>query len=104
MKKQRIWLAAVPVVLIFIFINVIWLGTGKNRREYETTEETFGNPLMGYAPCAWNEEVREDVSLLYMDITWAELEPEEGKYNWKGIESDGTLEKRRKAYCFKICL
>ena len=96
MKKQRIWLAAVPVVLILIFINVIWLGTGKNRREYETTEETFGNPLMGYAPCAWNEEVREDVSLLYMDITWAELEPEEGKYNWEGIEKENQLERWRK--------
>ena len=32
---------------------------------------------MGYAPCAWNSEVGDDISLLYMDITWAELEPEE---------------------------
>ena len=50
---------------------------------------------MGYAPCAWNAEVREDVSLLYMDITWAELEPEEGQYNWEGIEKENQLERWR---------
>ena len=33
---------------------------------------------MGYAPCAWEETIGEDISLLYMDITWAELEPAEG--------------------------
>lgn len=55
----------------------------------------LGIPLMGYAPCAWNAEVREDVSLLYMDITWAELEPEEGQYNWEGIEKENQLERWR---------
>ena len=41
---------------------------------------------MGYAPSAWYEKVSEDISLLYMDITWAELEPEEGVYDWEAIE------------------
>ena len=40
---------------------------------------------MGYAPCAWEETVGEDISLLYMDITWAELEPGDGKYDWEKI-------------------
>ena len=43
----------------------------KNQKIYAKTKEVFGNPLMGYAPCAWNESVREDVTLLYMDITWS---------------------------------
>lgn len=50
---------------------------------------------MGYAPCAWNTEVREDISLLYMDITWAELEPEEGQYNWDAIEKKNQLNRWR---------
>lgn len=73
----------------------IWIFSQKNTKEYEPSDEAFGNPLMGYAPCAWNAEVREDVSLLYMDITWAELEPEEGQYNWEGIEKENQLERWR---------
>lgn len=95
MKKRRMWMAAGIAVLFLIGISTIWLCTGKNRKEYETTDEVFGNPLMGYAPCAWNEEVREDVTLLYMDITWAELEPEEGTYNWEKIEKENRLEQWR---------
>lgn len=29
----------------------------KKQKTYEKTKEVFGNPLMGYAPCAWNESV-----------------------------------------------
>lgn len=46
---------------------------------------------MGYAPCAWNESVREDVTLLYMDITWAELEPVEGKFAWNAIDAENQV-------------
>ena len=51
---------------------------------------------MGYAPCAWNTTVSDDVSLLYMDITWAELEPEEGQYNWESIDKENQLSRWRK--------
>lgn len=96
MKKRRVWIGAGIAVLSVILISVLWLCTGKNRKEYETTEEVFGNPLMGYAPCAWLGEVKEDISLLYMDITWAELEPEEGQYNWEKIEKENQIERWRK--------
>ena len=58
-------------------------GFRSETKEFSQSGETFGNPLMGYAPCAWEETIGEDISLLYMDITWAELEPEEGKYDWE---------------------
>lgn len=51
---------------------------------------------MGYVPCAWNTTVSDDVSLLYMDITWAELEPEEGQYNWESIDKENQLSRWRK--------
>lgn len=75
------WLAMGAVMLAAISAAVVWTVSEKNVKEYKQTEESFGNPLMGYAPCAWYDEIREDVSLLYMDITWAELEPEEGQYD-----------------------
>lgn len=46
---------------------------------------------MGYAPCAWNNKISNDISLLYMDITWAELEPKEGEYDWESIEKENQL-------------
>lgn len=51
---------------------------------------------MGYAPSAWYNEVSEDISLLYMDITWAELEPEEGIYNWASIDEENQISRWRK--------
>ena len=68
---------------------------GRKTQIYEKTEEIFGNPLMGYAPCAWEETIGEDISLLYMDITWAELEPEEGKYDWEKIERENQTDRWR---------
>ena len=51
---------------------------------------------MGYVPSAWYNEVSEDISLLYMDITWAELEPEEGVYNWASIDEENQISRWRK--------
>ena len=96
MKRKRWWLQAAGVIVLTALLAAgIWIFSQKNTKEYEPSDEAFGNPLMGYAPCAWNAEVREDVSLLYMDITWAELEPEEGQYNWEGIEKENQLERWR---------
>lgn len=95
LKRRRLWWA-VPAVFILLFIISIYTFFQKNVKEYERTEEVFGNPLMGYAPCAWNTTVSDDVSLLYMDITWAELEPEEGQYNWESIDKENQLSRWRK--------
>lgn len=95
LKRWRLW-CAVPAVFILLFIISIYTFSKKNVKEYERTEEVFGNPLMGYAPCAWNTTVSDDVSLLYMDITWAELEPEEGQYNWESIDKENQLSRWRK--------
>lgn len=95
LKRWRLW-CAVPVVFILLFIISIYTFSKKNVKEYERTEEVFGNPLRGYAPCAWNTTVSDDVSLLYMDITWAELEPEEGQYNWESIDKENQLSRWRK--------
>lgn len=70
---------------------MFWFSRRKIVQSYEENQTAFGNPLMGYARNAWYEEVPEDVSLLYMDITWAELEPEEGVYDWEAIEEKNQI-------------
>lgn len=83
MSKAKYWKGMAAGVIILAVILVAAAGAymflKENVKEYEKTEEIFGNPLMGYVPCAWNDTVSDDVSMLYMDITWAELEPEEGR-------------------------
>lgn len=89
--------AAVVMVVVVIAAGVVtgMLLKGESR-SFAKSDEIFGNPLMGYAPCAWEESVSEDVNLLYVDITWRELEPEEGVYDWTSIEEENQLERWRK--------
>ena len=73
----------------------MWQLGRRNTKRFEKSEEVFGNPLMGYAPGAWNMEISQDISLLYMDITWAKLEPEEGVFDWETIEQENQLARWR---------
>ena len=45
------------IVILTVFAAGIYIFLGKNVKEYKKTEEVFGNPLMGYAPCAWNNKI-----------------------------------------------
>lgn len=100
MSKAKYWKGMAAGVIILAVILAAAAGAymflKENVKEYEKTEEVFGNPLMGYVPCAWNDTVSDDVSMLYMDITWAELEPEEGEYDWESIEKENQLSRWRK--------
>ena len=48
------------------------------KKNFTYSKKVISNPLMGYAPAAMEEIVADDVTLLYVDITWRELEPKEG--------------------------
>ena len=64
---------------------MFWLSRRKTIKQYKESQAAFGNPLMGYVPSAWYNEVSEDISLLYMDITWAEAEPGRSVTNWRQL-------------------
>lgn len=100
MSSGKKWKAAAAAVLALLLVLAggwqIFRGSGTIRKEYEYSDGAFGNPLMGYAPCAWYDEVSEDITLLYMDITWRELEPEEGVFDWESIEKENQLERWKK--------
>ena len=85
-KRAILCLAVILTVVLAAGVEMFWLSRQKTVKEYKESQAVFGNPLMGYARNAWYDKVSEDISLLYMDITWAELEPEEGVYDWEAIE------------------
>lgn len=63
--------------------------------DYAPTDEAVCNPLMGYAPSADNPDRWPKSSLVYIDVTWKELEPEEGVFDWEGIEAENYMERWR---------
>lgn len=73
-----------------------WLpDSGRACQEYVPSEKAVANPLMGYAPPADSRSASKDTSLVYIDITWRELEPQEGVYDWSGIEEENHMEQWR---------
>jgi hypothetical protein len=62
---------------------------------YDTLPEDtiLANPYIGFAPTADYEELAEKYELVYAGITWAELEPEQGVYDFAGIEEAYHLER-----------
>ena len=63
---------------------------------FDWQDPESGNPLMGYALQAEKSQVDSDIQLLYVDVTWKELEPQKGKYNFEAIEKANQFERWRK--------
>lgn len=74
----------------FLYSNTRNTGT---KFEYTLSDKSFGNPLMGYVPSAEDKTVSEDVHLVYVDITWKELEPKKGYYDWETIEESNQFKR-----------
>ena len=58
---------------------------------FDKSDEVIVNPLTGYAPNAEYTEVAEKYSLVYVDVTWRELEPEEGIFTFDEIDGENQL-------------
>lgn len=59
---------------------------------YKRVEGTLRNPMMGFAPRAEYVDQVGDNTLIYVDVTWRELEPEEGVYDFSRIAEDNYFE------------
>ena len=98
-RKKKLWLVICLIIVtsglyaIFVYLNTRNTGT---KFEYTLSDKSFGNPLMGYVPSAEEKTVSEDVHLVYVDITWKELEPKKGHYNWETIEESNQFKRLKK--------
>ena len=86
-------LLAAEVILVAAGVG-FWL-FGGSRARFEATDEVFGNPVTGYAPRAEYDEVPQDVTLLYVDVTWREWEPERGVYDRQAVAQENQLDRWR---------
>lgn len=51
------------------------------------TDQVLNNPYMGLVTDARYNEAKQPFRLAYANLTWAELEPEKGKYDFDAIEN-----------------
>lgn len=72
---------------------------GTVRKTFAETEVLFANPgkgWMAFARMPWKEP-RFPCSVAYFRLNWAELEPEEGRFQWKPIDEAAAAWKARRA-------
>ena len=93
----------VILILLLLTVSLFIVGGyrmgifGDKKKTYTFKEyfEKLDNPYMGYAPEADNEKLCAISQLVYMNLFWSELEPEEGHYNWDAIEDYNHLDRWR---------
>ena len=75
-------------------------------KELPLSDKPIINPFMGYAPCADCEEEAEQASMVYVDVTFRELQPNnEHEFDFEGIEKRNFLHRWRsegKHVCFGL--
>lgn len=85
------------VTIVLLFISVVCISMFYIKKTstytYEKTGEILYNPMMGFAPVADYVEAVGDNTLVYLPVTWRELEPEEGQYDFDSINEQYQLER-----------
>ena len=59
----------------------------------EDKKAGMNNPLIGYAPWGNDTARADESSLIYIDLTWAQWEPEEGDFDIEGFEERWDIQR-----------
>lgn len=96
MKKKVFFIVSVLVLIAAISIAAVFdKQVSVCQKNFSYSEDALGNPLIGYAPSALESELSDDIHLVYVDITWKELESEKNVYNWDAIEEENQFKRWR---------
>lgn len=90
--KYRL-LLSIPVMLALIILIGCLRMPVVTKKVYRPSEKASGAPLTGWAVRAdmQGADERLDAALVYAEATWAELEPENGKYAFEAFEAANHL-------------
>lgn len=83
-------LLAVAVAALAVYANGLGFSA---EATYAAADE---NPLMGFAPRTENTDACNAEQLVYIDVTWAEWEPEEGVFDTEALEASNEVDEWRK--------
>ena len=98
-RRRRSPLAIRLVGLAFFLALVLCVSmpTANNQQtiRYEKISGPLPNPMMGLAPWATLETTEQPHTLVYADLTWRELEPAEGVFDFEYFEETRQLARWR---------
>lgn len=77
------------LLLSLFFVKYVWV---RQCVEYKTTNQVLYNPYMGFAVNADYTSAVGENTLVYVDITWREWEPEEGEYGVEQVWEENSLQ------------
>ena len=100
MHKNKLMLLFVFTILAVVLVGAFYMFFNFKKEIvffYKADEGVYPNPYVGFAPDCNSVELCQDSALVYMNLKWRELEPEEGVYAWRDIEADNHLDEWRKA-------
>ncbi len=86
-------LLLLPIMLGLIVLAALFRQTDMSKASFRPKEREGSAPLSGWAvhADAWGDTVLTDVSLVYAEVTWAELESEKGVYDFEAFEEKNHL-------------
>lgn len=94
-KRAALVIAAAAVVALTLWM--LWkipyrYGIG-GERQYGEKSGQIANPFIGYAPMAEQTEAAEQEELVYISLTWAQWEPQQGVYDTEGLEQRNHIQR-----------
>ena len=103
MDKSIRWKIAAAVIIavcvVFAAVSIYLIPRLYNlsaEADFTYDDKIVGFPMTGYAPSA-EEDFAEKASLVFLNLTWAEWEPERGKYDIAGLEEKYQLNRWKAA-------
>lgn len=95
MVKKRFYLVFIGLLLLIAILYSIYQirYVSKISISYEQTNGPLYNPMMGFAPNADYEALVGENTLVFVEITFRELEPEEGVFAFDEIREKFMLER-----------
>lgn len=97
---EKKWRRLIPVLAVLAVILLICFFFPKEKAysmsksySFSRTDEVLQVPYSGYAPDASSEDLCKNTSLVYVEVTLKEIEPEEGVFDFSGIEKEYHIRK-----------
>lgn len=85
-------------MVAFSLLFSLYVFSGSKEDVYpEPSDDVLFNPMTGYAPWAafQDEDAENNHTMVYVDLTWREWEPEPGMFDFEGFEKRKNLNKWR---------
>ncbi len=92
-RKRIVMYIMLFASLAIVVVSVYTVSITNKLYRYNRGDEILYNPMMGFAPNADYIEAVGANTLVYVDVTWRELEPLRGQYEFATIAKENHLER-----------